>query len=366
MRLDKFHSDLMKKIEERLDSQGIELFSEGDNAETAAKKIAKFYTDSIIAAAENISPIFYGNLVAEMPLTLEEERSETKDFEERLLKTWKEAFDYLEALIIATEELSTAFLEESNTTDEVYEEIDFLLKIHAKSIVIAKEILRLLKSGFVDGAMARWRSLHEANVIFHVLSNTYTTDKKKFLIVKQRFLDYSKIDEYKRYVTDWKNEFSVERKRHIEKERKIALETYGQKFGNNYGWAYPLVHEKQKEIYFNDLVKLADYQRTNIHYKEANHHVHISSAGINESLSFMSFHDNSETLLYGPSNYGLSKPGQLTSISLVQITTRLLLLETNTDKFIHAAALKKFAEKCIDIFDETQTAIREVELNRHE
>ncbi|WP_223203934.1 hypothetical protein [Bacillus halotolerans] len=31
-------------------------------------------------------------------------------------------------------------------------------------------MLRLLKSGFSDGALARWRSLHELNVIFKNIS----------------------------------------------------------------------------------------------------------------------------------------------------------------------------------------------------
>ena len=39
-----------------------------------------------------------------------------------------------------------------------------LWRLHARSCQITMEILALLKSGFADGAHARWRTLHEIAV----------------------------------------------------------------------------------------------------------------------------------------------------------------------------------------------------------
>lgn len=362
MRLDRYQSIFNKEIS----SRSKELILEGKDIEVVTHEVTDFANNFIKNISESMSPIIFENLIKDMPMTLEEERFERKEFENRLENTWKEGFDYLEALIILTVELSTALLEEENKNNELYKKVDFLIKIHSKAIVISKEILILLKSGFVDGAMARWRSLHEANIIFHVVSSTYNNDEKLFSEIKQRYLDYSKVDEYQRFVPNTKIESDVKRKRHIDNEYKKIRKKYGNNFSKPNGWAYPLFSKEKEKITFWDLEKLANYESTNIYYKEANHHVHISSVGINESLGFIPFYDNSTTYLYGPSNYGLSKPGQLASISLLQITTKLMVLEPNIDKLIMAGTLKKFTEKCIDVFDQTQMQIRNEEIKRNE
>ncbi len=42
---------------------------------------------------------------------------------------------------------------------------DVVIRLHARACQIASEVLKLLKSGFADGAHARWRSLHEVAVV---------------------------------------------------------------------------------------------------------------------------------------------------------------------------------------------------------
>ena len=39
-----------------------------------------------------------------------------------------------------------------------------LIRLDAKSALISKEILCLMKNGFPDGALGRWRALHEVAV----------------------------------------------------------------------------------------------------------------------------------------------------------------------------------------------------------
>lgn len=328
------------------------------------EKLASLYMKALINIVEKTSPATFKSHVDEMPLALKEERSEIEEFEKRLINTWGNAFDCLEIITMISETISTAYFDEEDSEDGFLEEIDFLLKIHSKSIVIAKEVSVLLASGFVDGAMARWRSLHEANVIFHILASTFQTDREMFSKIKERFLDYSIVDEYKRFVPNKNIKKEIEIKKNINARFRKVKEKYGSNFGKQHGWAYPLFPKNKEEniILFRDLEKLADYENIQPYYKEANHHVHISSLGINESLSFMPFYDNSTTYLYGPSNYGLSKPGQLTSNSLVQITTKLLLIKPNMDKFIFIKVLLSFAEKGNSEFNKIQQTIKEEEL----
>lgn len=44
--------------------------------------------------------------------------------------------------------------------DEAYK-LDVLTRLHARACQIAQEVIVLLSAGLADGAMARWRTLHE-------------------------------------------------------------------------------------------------------------------------------------------------------------------------------------------------------------
>ena len=42
---------------------------------------------------------------------------------------------------------------------------DLLIKLHARACQITEEVICLLGGGFADGAMARWRSIHEISAV---------------------------------------------------------------------------------------------------------------------------------------------------------------------------------------------------------
>lgn len=65
----------------------------------------------------------------------------------------------------------------------------------------------------------------------------------------------------------------------------------------------------------------------------------------------------------GPSNYGLSIPGQLTIISLAQMSIALLLLNSNMDRLIRATVLKKYMDSATTEFEDIQNQIEQEEID---
>jgi Family of unknown function (DUF5677) len=47
---------------------------------------------------------------------------------------------------------------------------DVLLRLHARACQITEEIICLLESGFADGAMARWRTMHEITAVSSLMN----------------------------------------------------------------------------------------------------------------------------------------------------------------------------------------------------
>ncbi len=242
-----------------------------------------------------------------------------------------------------------------------------LFKFQTRAIQISREILKLVKSGFSDGAMARWRSLHESNVIFKILLSKMPDIDTTYEIV-QKYLDYGYVEEWKEFQVYKKNEPSFELGEVDEKysefiklKKEELIKKYGQSFLKPYSWCRPLI--KKDKIYFSDLEKFAGVDRLAIYYKKANYQVHSSPTGIFNSTSFLPDVDQKRFYLSGPSNYGLSIPSQLTVISLYQITVSLSLLKSNIDRLTILDVIKKFMEECNTDFDRVNNEIIEEELS---
>ena len=106
-----------------------------------------------------------------------------KLFEKRLYERWKIPLNLLECLIGISlesgEEHINKLRKTANNTNNFKHEA--LIKIHARALQISNEILVLLKSGYADGATARWRSLHELAVISFFLLHNNNNVAKRYL-----------------------------------------------------------------------------------------------------------------------------------------------------------------------------------------
>ena len=191
-------------------------------------------------------------------------------------------------------------------------------KIHGRTIQIAEEIEVLLENGYPNGAISRWRSLYELQILLEYFALKQDDELYKMYYDHSIYSAYKfergrRKEGYKNYTTKAFNELrdSVE---------KIKVEYDMSKFKEDLGWAYKYIPQNvpnRKRLYFSDIERQVDPEnKLKLYYKRACAMTHLDSFGTFENMSVL---DNFAATPVGPSNCGLSEPGQLTAISICRI-----------------------------------------------
>lgn len=267
------------------------------------------------------------------------QRKNQKNFENRLYGRWKMPIDLLECLIRisleAGESHTKRFENTTNSTDKFKREA--LIKIHARALQISNEILVLLKSGYADGANARWRSLHELAVISLFLS-------KECDEIAKRYLEHAAVKSFKE-AEDYRACYKIlgcsPMKRsdfnRIKKTKEELCNKYNDNFGSEYGW---IPSSLLKNRTFRALEK--HVKRDNLHpfYNSSNNSVHGGAKGFYRLGLMQDTQHN--ILLVGASNYGLSTPLQNTANSLLDINISLLSIGSNLESILSLHIMKSY------------------------
>lgn len=128
---------------------------------------------------------------AKMDEALNEERQNLYGFESRLLERYRTPINLFKFHNMLHREAGDFFINQYQRNHSIEDDYVFqtLTKLHSRAISIAGEILRLIEAGYADGALARWRSIHEiACTAQFIQQNGQET--------AQRFLDYRVVDDY--------------------------------------------------------------------------------------------------------------------------------------------------------------------------
>jgi hypothetical protein len=153
-----------------------------------------------------------------------------------------------------------------------------LLKILQNSCLTLSEIYCLIENGFPDGAIARWRTLHESAVVGELLVKS---DNE----VSELFFEHCCVSDYKEmqsYIEHMKQldlePIDESGKKRIEDEYDLVTEKYGKVFASDYGWYYKKSYNGK--ITFTDLEKKANLNYLRPYYKLACNNIHISSKSL--------------------------------------------------------------------------------------
>jgi hypothetical protein len=251
-------------------------------------------------------------------------------FESRLYRTWGKGLSLLETLIFFSLETGGSFnaeyREDASRNDHFV--IDSLTRLHSRACQVAQEVLTLLKSGFGDGAHARWRSLHEISVICLLLGSHDN-------VLAERYLLHHMI-ESQRATEDYQKNckalgYKPLSRRELRKRETVyneLLTRFGKDYGGEYGWAAEVIGKAKPT--FRDIESFVGLSYLRPFYRMSSHNVHANSKGLFFRLG-LNPPITQSVLLAGPSNAGLADPGHQTAISLTQITTTLLVQRPNID-----------------------------------
>lgn len=160
-------------------------------------------------------------------------------FQQRLYGRWKAPLDLLRMLLTIARELGGSANEDaqgsvsSSSPHLVY----VLTRLHARACQVTEEILTLLTAGFADGAMARWRTLHEIAVVASFISNHGEELAERYVqhqhIESKRALQkYIECQDRLGYEPLTGAEIADR-----EREYNSAIARFGPRFRHAYGWA---------------------------------------------------------------------------------------------------------------------------------
>ena len=129
-----------------------------------------------------------------------------------------------------------------------------MVRHHARSCQIAQEILCLLKSGYADGAHARWRALHEVNATSMFIAKHGKECAERYYF--HNIVDsYISMGEHKKYEDRLQEKAASDDDIAACKIRyDTLLKKYGNKFSDQYGWAAH-VFPNHKRIGFGAIEK---------------------------------------------------------------------------------------------------------------
>lgn len=288
-----------------------------------------------LGAVKSAGKLYYRSLIASAPPMLTERRKQQAAFEIRNLRRWRKAFDLLETIWVCCEEVGRGFNDHHGTIalherDHVFEAITYL---HAKALLVTSEIICLLKGGFADGAITRWRTLYENNVIA-----TLIRQEGEELAI--RYVAHSRVQAWQREQAS--PEYETEELTDLKAQAEHAISNFGEDMKLRHGWASKLVGKKKPT--FKDIA--AKCGRLNDEggiYEYASRHIHFNHRLFDELLATCETEQN--ILLVGSSNSGMVEPLMATAISVTEATFLLLLYKPNIDRLAYLDSIWRMANR---------------------
>jgi hypothetical protein len=341
--------------------------SDGQNIEIdigGEKELDEIYQE-YLAEVEKLAPVIIEEMTLpilagvkkDIPSMLKVYRKEMKGFVKRLYNDWKKPLDLLEAFLILALETGADFNDKSRkeaaeAKDHVF---DALTRLHARACQIASEILVLLKSGFADGAHARWRSLHEVTVVASFIK-THGDEVAERYLLHDHIESYKAANLHQKYYAILEEEpIPEDEYNSIKAFRDELIARFGTPYKNNYGWASSVLNKADPT--FSDIEENSGLDHLRPYYKLASHNVHANPKGLMFKLGLLgNTHDH---LLAGPSNFGFTDPAQGTLFSLGLITATLVTTKPTVDNMVMCNVLLKLESEITEEFFKVQKEIED-------
>ena len=289
------------------------------------------------------------NLSAELHL----QDSEFSGFKQRLHDRWGTAFDSLRLLLTAAREYGISCLEENEGADEAFDRVipRVILRLFFRACQVFSEIIVLMQSGFADGAMARWRTLHEIHVTSVILTEGGSEIRSRYL-AHQAVEARASMSVYQECCKSLGyRPISKRKTQAIERQFDKVVKQYGKDFAKPFGWASDYLKIKQPT--FRDLEKRADKSLMRSHYKFASQAIHASA-----SFYRLGLLDGEDVLLSGPSNAGFVEPGQNAAHTLTQMCAILMEWKKDIDHIVMMNIIVRISREIPKPLAEAARALR--------
>lgn len=280
---------------------------------------------------------------------------ELTGFRERLEGRWNKPLGQLRMLLTMVREWCGDIFhrEEARRPHKKKQLREILVRLLVRAIQVTDEIVCLLENGFADGAMARWRTLHEIAVVAAVIAEHGESIAVRYIahqaVESQRalnkYLACCPLLGYRPLPTrDVKK---------INKAYAAAIAKYGPEFKSDYGWAAH--HLKKSKPTFADLEAAAGRAKMRSHYQMGNDNVH---AGVKSMFVRLGLVGEYNSLLSGRSNGGLTEPGQNAAHTLAQLAVIVCLSEPTFDDLVVASMIRDLQDQIPGYFFQVEKQLQ--------
>ena len=294
----------------------------------------------------NLDKVLISEYKENAPRVLNDMREYTIYFEEQIYSKWKLAFDHLEMMCTIAQGLGEMHAKEfeNENAEEIKMTMDALARIFPMAIQVTKEILYLLKGGFLDGALARWRSLYEFCVTGMYIAKHGDKTAELYLL-SFHFSAKRAADEINR-LADRSNlqRFTEKEMQGLEDRWASAEKKIGREILSS-SCEWPKITENHKT--FSDIEKDVKMDHWRPRYKLASIRIHANYKPFGTFLS-VSDYKNLDKFI-GLSSGGYAELFSMTSISLYQLTTIYLSQTPNIDRSIHTDVIRKLNDEMQEI-----------------
>ena len=192
------------------------------------------------------------------------------------------------------------------------------MRQHATACRVFGEVEALLRSGYPDGALARWRSLHEIAVT-SILIRKHGKD------AAEDFIQFGLVEAVKGMETYQKTAEAMGREPYSVAELNAAKKIRAQLISakpyleGRSGWAR---RHLKGTAFVKHLQKAAGLEKWESDYKWASQNVHTTYRELRALLGMSEAVEDG--LLAGPSNSGFAEPAHFSAIALAQTTSAFL------------------------------------------
>lgn len=274
----------------------------------------------------------------------EEMRVKFNGFLNRLENYYGLEFFYLEAVDILSRDLLYLFEKHFNNMRKTSQIVNLLCLQYERALTIFSEIVYLLKGGFANGALTRFRTLHELTVITEFI---YEHGEE----AADRYLDYRYVME-KRDIDYKEKELGIiEDDKEFIKELNINLDRIKKEKGNefvnsrnDYIWAKPFLklNPNQKPTFHQIFKVTRSEKQGGKQYKDASNNIHSGPKSLNSSINTMN-----GAPIVGASNFGFNAPASYSTYEMVQLGTLLNLEFGNYISQLELNKIELITPSCI-------------------
>lgn len=140
------------------------------DADVLTARINKFLEANVPELIEKLqadmAPSMLKSLKKRWPTEKSLYERQIADFRKRLRQRWSRGLGKLGMLIYMARDLGNQLNQDVRGKQAAQDAdvIDVVTRLHARSCQVAEEVVVLLENGFANGAMARWRTMHEIAV----------------------------------------------------------------------------------------------------------------------------------------------------------------------------------------------------------